>query len=55
MKSKGIDPDDYVGVDDLYRLLGEEFTVEFNEVVPRIDPPADNPHIADVVLRARRR
>ena len=55
MKSKGIDPDDYVGVDDLNRLLGEEFTVEFNEVVARIDPPADSPHIADVVLRARRR
>lgn len=54
MKSKGIDPDDYVGADDLYRLLGDEFTVELNGVVPRIDPPADTPHIADVVLRARR-
>jgi hypothetical protein len=24
-------------------------------VEPRIDPPPDTPHIADVVLRARRR
>jgi SAM-dependent methyltransferase len=55
MKAKGIDPADYVGADDLYRLLGDEFTVEFNGVVPRIDPPVDTPHIADVVLRARRR
>ena len=55
MKSKGIDPADYVGADDLYRLLGDEFAVEVNGVVPRIDPPADTPHIADVVLRARRR
>ena len=55
MKSRGIDPADYVGADDLYRLLGDEFTVELNGVEPRIDPPADNPHIADIVLRARRR
>jgi SAM-dependent methyltransferase len=55
MKSRGVDPADYVGVDDLGRLLGDDFTVELREVVPRIDPPPDTPHIADVVLRARRR
>ncbi len=55
MKSQGIDPADYVGADDLYRLLGDDFAVELNAVEPRIDPPADTPHIADVVLRARRR
>ena len=55
MKSQGIDPADYVGADDLYRLLGDDFTVELNAVEPRIDPPAATPHIADVVLRARRR
>jgi SAM-dependent methyltransferase len=55
MKAKGIDPADYVGVDDLDRLLGDNFTVELNAVEPRIDPPPGTPHIADVVLRARRR
>ena len=55
MKSRGIDPADYVGVDDLVYLLGNDFTVEINSVEPRIDPPPDTPHIADVVLRARRR
>ncbi len=55
MKSRGVDPADYVDADDLARLLGDEFTVELRAVEPRIDPPPDNPHIADVVLRARRR
>jgi SAM-dependent methyltransferase len=55
MKSRGVDPADYVGADDLAQLLGEDFTVELHGVEPRIDPPPDNPHIADVVLRARRR
>ena len=55
MKSQGIDPADYVDADDLGRLLGDEFTIERHAVVPRIDPPPDNPHIANVVLRARRR
>jgi len=55
MKSRGVDPADYVGADDLYRLLGDDFTVELHAVAPRIDPPPDTPHIADVVLRARRR
>jgi hypothetical protein len=40
--------------DDLGRLLGDNFTVEQHTVVPRIDPPPGTPHIADVVLRARR-
>jgi len=55
MKSRGIDPADYVDTDDLGRLLGDEFTMELYAVEPRINPPPDNPHIADVVLRARRR
>jgi SAM-dependent methyltransferase len=55
MKSQGVDPADYVDADDLARLLGEEFTIELHAVQPRIDPPPDTPHIADVVLRARRR
>jgi SAM-dependent methyltransferase len=55
MKSRGVDPADYVSVEDLGQLLGNDFTVELHVVEPRIDPPPDNPHIADVVLRARRR
>jgi SAM-dependent methyltransferase len=55
MKSRGVDPADYVGAEDLYRLLGDDFTVELNVVEPRIDPPPNAPHIADAVLRARRR
>ena len=55
MKSQGTDPADYVDAGDLGRLLGDEFTIEMDAVEPRIDPPPDNPHIADVVLRARRR
>ena len=55
MKSRGIDPADYVGADDLGRLLGDDFTVEVHAVEPRIDPPPDTPHVSDIVLRARRR
>ena len=55
MKSRGVDPADYVGADDLGRLLGDNFTVELHVVEPRIDPPPGTPHIADVVLRARHR
>jgi SAM-dependent methyltransferase len=55
MKSRGTDPADYVGPDDLGQLLGDDFTVELHAVEPRIDPPSGTPHIADVVLRARRR
>ena len=55
MKSRGIDPADYVGADDLVELLRDDFTVELHAVVPRIDPPPDTPHADDVVLRARRR
>jgi SAM-dependent methyltransferase len=55
MKSRGVDPADYVDADDLARLLGNEFTIELHTVEPRIDPPPDSPHIADIVLRARRR
>jgi SAM-dependent methyltransferase len=55
MKSRGVDPADYVGADDLAPLLGEDFTIELQAVEPRIDPPPDTPHVADVVLRARRR
>jgi SAM-dependent methyltransferase len=55
MKSDGVDPADYVGADDLGRLLGDDFTVEMHAVEPRIDPPPGTPHHADVILRARRR
>lgn len=55
MKGGEFDPDDYVGVDDLRRLLDDDFTVELEAGLPRIDPPPGNPHVADVVLRARRR
>jgi hypothetical protein len=54
MKSRGVDPADYVGADDLGRLLGDDFTLELHAVEPRIDPPPDTPHVADVALRARR-
>jgi SAM-dependent methyltransferase len=55
MKSRGVDPADYIEVDELSRMLGDDFTVELHATEPRIDPPPDNPHIADIVLRARRR
>ena len=55
MKSRGVDPADYVLAEDLRPLLGEDFAIELDAVEPRIDPPPDNPHIGDVVLRARRR
>ncbi|MGH9138141.1 MAG: class I SAM-dependent methyltransferase [Acidimicrobiales bacterium] len=55
MKSRSVDPADYIGADDLGRLLGDDFAVELHAVEPRIDPPLGTPHIADVVLRARRR
>jgi SAM-dependent methyltransferase len=55
MRSRGVDPDDYVGGDDLALLLGNEFAVELHAVEPRMDPPPGTSHVADVVLRARRR
>ena len=55
MKSRGVDPADYFAADDLVRLLADEFTVELFATEPRIDPPPGAPHIADVVMRARRR
>ena len=55
MKSRGVDPADYIAADDLSRLLGDDFTVERQAVEPRIDPPPGSPPVADVVLRARRR
>ncbi len=55
MKSQGIDPAAYVGAGDVGRLLSDDFTVELHAVEPRIDPPPGTAHIADVVLRARRR
>src|SRR5437764_900254 len=54
IKSRGIDAADYIGAEDLGRLLGEDFAVELHAVEARIDPPPGTPHIADVVLRARR-
>jgi SAM-dependent methyltransferase len=55
MKSRGVDPADYVDADDLGQLLDQDFTVELHAVQARIDPPPDTPHVADVVVRARRR
>ena len=55
MKARGVDPANYVAADDLRLLLGEDFTVERHAVEARIDPPPGTPHVADVVLRARRR
>src|SRR5919202_2183025 len=55
MKSQGFDPADYVDVEDLRQLLGDDFTVEPLAVEPRIDPPPGTPHVSDIVLRARRR
>jgi SAM-dependent methyltransferase len=55
LKSRGVDPDDYVGVDDLEAMLGDTFIVERRAVEARIDPPPDTPDVADVVLRVRRR
>jgi len=55
MKSRGVDPADYVAADDLRRLLGDDFTIERYAVAQRIDPPPGTPHIADLVLRAARR
>jgi len=54
MKARGFDPADYVGADDLARLVAADFAVELHAVEPRVDPPPGSPHIADVVLRARR-
>jgi deazaflavin-dependent oxidoreductase (nitroreductase family) len=54
MKERGFDPASYVGADDLLKLLGNRFAIELHATEPRIDPPPDNPHIADVVIRARR-
>src|SRR5919107_1021151 len=49
MRSRGVDPADYVGADDFGRLLGDDFTVELLAIEPRPDPPRDTQHIADVV------
>jgi SAM-dependent methyltransferase len=55
MKARGTDPAAYVGADDLRALLADDFDVELHATGPRIDPPPETPHVADVVLRARRR
>jgi SAM-dependent methyltransferase len=55
MKERGFDPADYVGADDLVELLPGDFTVELHDVEPRVDPPSGTEHIADLVVRARRR
>jgi hypothetical protein len=54
-RSRGVGPADYFDAEDLGRLLGDAFTIELHAAGPRIDPPPDIPHIADVVLRAQRR
>ncbi len=52
--SQGAGPADYAGADDLARLPGGAFTIELRAAGPRTGPPPGHPHIADVVLRARR-
>jgi len=47
-----LSPDENLALDD---LLGHGFAVELHAVEPRIDPPPGTPHIADIILRARRR
>lgn len=54
MRHEGHDPDDYFGADDLRAHLGDHFTIEVDAVEPRVDPPPGTPHVADIVLRARR-
>jgi SAM-dependent methyltransferase len=54
MKSRGTDPADYVGADDLSWLLDDDFAVELHAVETCIDPPPGAPHVADIVLHARR-
>jgi hypothetical protein len=54
MMSRGVDPADYIGADDLRQLLGDDLTVELHAVDARIDPPPGTPHVADIILRARR-
>jgi SAM-dependent methyltransferase len=54
MKAKGFDPADFVGADEIAVLLRDDFVIELHAVSPRIDPPPDTQHIADVVVRARR-
>lgn len=57
MAAGGFDPADYVLDAELRALLADaaDFAVDLDVVEPRIDAPEGNPHIADVVLRARRR
>jgi hypothetical protein len=54
LKSRGLDPVDYVGAHDLLPLLDDDFAVERHAVEARIDPPPGTPHVADVVRPARR-
>lgn len=57
MAEGGFDPAEFVLDDEWRALLGarRELVVELDAVEARVDPPGGNPHIADVVLRARRR
>ena len=51
----GFDPDDYVQPPDVAGRLGDDWTIEVDEVRDRIRPPGhDGPDIPDRVLRARR-
>lgn len=57
MAAGGFDPADYVLDAELRALLAgaDDFVVELDVVEPRRDAPEGNPHVDDVVLRARRR
>jgi len=54
MRSHGTDPADYVDAPDLAALLPADFTLDRHTTSPRLDPPPDARHIADVILRATR-
>ncbi len=52
---RGFDLDEYVLPPDLITHLGDGWTIETNEVRPRITPPGySGPDMPDVVVRARR-
>lgn len=54
-EERPFDPRDYVMPDDVRGALDDGWVVEVDEVRERPDAPEDAHHVADVVLRARRR
>ena len=54
MKSRGVDPADYIDADDLVRLLGDDFTVEVYAVAP-VSTRRPEPRTSRTLSYARRR